>query len=197
MAASQVVLAPPAIASDTFTRADSASVLGTTETGAKTWVAGNGTWGISGNKAYQSEAVPPGGSTWATFDIGQLNSTVEADVTLSGVSASTGVCVRGSSDSSQFGILVRLRKTAGADFVEAYDGSFIDQEPGGLVLGNTYRLRVTMLGASLTAYVDNVLVLTATTSLTDVWRTSVGLFQWVGGSDDDRGSRIDNFVVYG
>lgn len=53
---------------DTFNRADSTSVLGTTSDGTATWVTQTGTWGISSNKAYQSSAT--GGDLMATVDAG-------------------------------------------------------------------------------------------------------------------------------
>ena len=48
----QVGQSPNRVASDTFTRANSAVTLGSTEVGALAWTANVGTWGISSNQAY-------------------------------------------------------------------------------------------------------------------------------------------------
>lgn len=68
------------IATDVFTGADNASSIAgrTTTTGAKTWTANLGTWGISGNKAYVSAGA---GLQVATIDAGQVSMLVQADLT--------------------------------------------------------------------------------------------------------------------
>ena len=61
---------------DTFTRADSTSTLGSTESPVLAWTADNGTWGISSNQAYV--ATQSGFDNRATISVGQANMDVSA-----------------------------------------------------------------------------------------------------------------------
>lgn len=187
---------PPYLIQDTFTRANSSSSLGTADSG-QAWTArGSSTWGIASNKGYLVSTAA--GARWADIDIATLNSTVECDVTLSGVVSSAGVVVR--SNGSTYGLLCRLRVNTGMgwNFIEVYNGSsFIGQvSSAGLTLGNTYRIKVVTLGNNLDLYVDGVSKISISSgTLNTAGRTKVGLFCWVGGNDDDGGSRWDNFTA--
>jgi hypothetical protein len=186
---------PEFLVQDTFTRANSASTLGSAETG-QAWTArGGSTWGISSNKGYLASTA--NGAMWADLDIATRDSTVECDVTLSSVRASAGICVR--SNGVSYGLLCRLRKYTGADFIEIYNGSsFIGQvSSAGLVLGTTYRLKVVSLGNNVDLYLDGVSKISVSSGTQNVaGRTKAGLFVWRGSANDDNGgSRWDNFTV--
>ena len=64
---------------DTFTRADSNTTLGTTETGAKAWSAAGGVYGVSTNKAYLVSGLAADRPS-ATIDAGSTNQDVSARI---------------------------------------------------------------------------------------------------------------------
>lgn len=76
---------------DTFTRADSTSTLGTTESGGYTYGVTGGTFGISSNKAYCVTA--PGSVVHAYVDTGSADGSSE--ITMSGVVAGDYLIVVG------------------------------------------------------------------------------------------------------
>lgn len=65
---------------DTFTRTDSTSTLGTSETGSATYTARAGTWGISSNAAYTTATTGP---AYATVDAGTADCAITVKVTAS------------------------------------------------------------------------------------------------------------------
>lgn len=67
------------IANDNFTRADNASVIGSTPTGGKLWTTHTGTMGILGNKLYASALTSS--QAVATFDSGISDGYFEASLT--------------------------------------------------------------------------------------------------------------------
>lgn len=71
---------PATIAADTFTRADSTTTLGSTESGAKAWAATAGTWGIASGQAYNAGGT---GGALATIDAGTADYTVSVKVNAS------------------------------------------------------------------------------------------------------------------
>lgn len=71
------------IITDTFTRVDNASSLGTTETG-ETWATVGATWGISSNQAYVSSWSSRAA---ATVDVGSTSMRVAARIYESGLAA--------------------------------------------------------------------------------------------------------------
>jgi hypothetical protein len=77
---------------DTFNRADSTSALGTTTTGAKTWVQTAGTWGIASNKAYVSSGTASQVCI-ATVDAGVADCTISATMT-AGSNSNAGIAFR-------------------------------------------------------------------------------------------------------
>lgn len=75
---------------DSFTRADNAASLGTTETGAKAWTALNGTWGILSNQAYLASLTTDG---VAVIDAGVADCTVS--MTVRTTAGNQGIAFRG------------------------------------------------------------------------------------------------------
>jgi len=87
---------------DTFTRPNSTTTLGTTETG-QAWTAQKGTWGIASDKAYLvSQSGGSGTYPVARFDLGSRTQTVEAVISSSEAYLYYGVVFR-YSDSSNSG----------------------------------------------------------------------------------------------
>jgi hypothetical protein len=79
---------------DTFTRPNSTTALGTTETG-QTWTAQKGTWGIASDKAYLvSQSGGSGTYPVATIPVGSTTQTVEAVISNSEASLYYGVVFR-------------------------------------------------------------------------------------------------------
>lgn len=65
------------VAGDNFTRADSTTTMGSTPTGALAWTPLSGTWGISGNQAYN---VSGGGNEIVCIDSGKADCTISMTV---------------------------------------------------------------------------------------------------------------------
>lgn len=136
---------------DTFTRADSAS-LGTTETGAKTWTVVNGDWGIVSN-----QAAP--GQTWGgsvvLVDLGTADHTIEtpfAVVTGAGlhfrwVDASNWLLVQGDG--------TILRNVAGATEPVGNIGTIVGADV----------IRVVPIGSTVTVYKNGTQAVTFTDTL--------------------------------
>lgn len=82
LAGRRAVVAPSFI-TDTFTRADNASSLGTTETGGQTWATVGATWGISSNQAYVSSFTSRAA---ATVEVGSTSMRLAARVYASAIS---------------------------------------------------------------------------------------------------------------
>lgn len=84
---------------DGFNRADSASVLGTADSG-QPWVAHVGTWGVTGNGAYCSNHGA--GAARASIDAAMGNAYGQADMSGVGVIAPFGIIARVSNDGANF-----------------------------------------------------------------------------------------------
>lgn len=68
--------------SDTFTRADSASALGTPSDAGSDWVADSGTWGITTNQGYK--VATGGGFQIATLECSETEGEAEVTIVLQG-----------------------------------------------------------------------------------------------------------------
>lgn len=98
---------------DTFTRADNASSLGSTDTG-QAWTVLSGTWGIASNRA--SNTPPGGANVVAVVDGGSANQVVQARI----YTVNAGYVYRAIDDANHFMVSVNssgngtiYRKTAG------------------------------------------------------------------------------------
>ena len=171
------------VVSDTFTRANNASSLGSAETG-QVWaqVVGTG-WGIDTNQAALSASV---GNDLAVVDSGVSVCSVAA--TLTGVTGNNAGLAFSVTDASNWwglwggsGGLFLIKNAAGVQTVPASDAVAIAE---GSVL------KVTRSGASITCAVNGVVRLT----LSDAFNASAtkhGL--GIGGADVNH--RWDNFLV--
>jgi hypothetical protein len=147
-------------ASDSFTRADSASSLGTADSG-QAWSAPSGTWGISGNKAYSASAT---NGDRANLPAGVRDAVFSVDITSDNYSVSNpGLMVR-FVDNSNFlyvdlqGGNARILKVVANATTSLASAAFT---PTNSV---TYNLKAACYGDVIALYVDNVLKATTTLS---------------------------------
>lgn len=166
---------------DTFDRADSASTLGTTDTG-QSWTVNQGTWGIDSNQAYN-----PSGTGRAIIDTGQSDGAVAVTLAALPDSSDTYVSFRWASSNQRwrFGWVVsaaewRLEKfdsptltTVDTDSTPAADGD---------------RILVTYQGSTIRAYVNGTLVCEADDDF-NADATTVGLQ-----NGSSTATRFDDFV---
>lgn len=145
------------VASDSFTRANSASVLGATDTG-QSWTATSGTWGISSNSAYNAGGTS---SAVATVDAGAVDVSVSAKIT--GLDNGTAVVAR-CSDASNF-VMVTAPSTGGT--LRAYKriaGTFTEfvMSPATVPFSSGDAVGMTLAGTSGTVYLNGAAVATFT-----------------------------------
>lgn len=148
---------PITVASDTFTRADSATTLGSAETG-QAWTSLAGTWGISANQAYNAVV---GGSKYVVVDAGVSDCTVQVTLVTGGTDF--GLILR-AVDSNN---LLRLYPESGAIQLGQYvAGSFsaIGTVGSGLTFNANGVLKVAMSGPSFTISYNGVVLGTLTTA---------------------------------
>ena len=183
---------------DTFTRADSASTMGTTEVGSKTWTAGAGTWGISSNKAY---SVTDANSDKATLDSGLADAHLRCTV-------------RGTfNHATNYRMSVLTFR-----YIDANNFLMVDLYNGNVRLGKVdvgvtsnlasvaqttaddtdYAVRVEYVGTSVLVYVNEVLKITHTLAGGDATKyltqTVAGFLLSKGGSPATA-ARWDDFAV--
>ena len=198
--------------SDDFSEADDDDSLtaGKAADAGGNWAASDSDhWGVISNKAYRSNGSA---DSYAYIDSGLSNVCVECDITLSSVRANAGLVLRGT-DASNY-LYIALHKDGGNDKIQAFNvvsGSFTEMTPiyslsstgvtessavSGLSLGQTYAVRAGIVGNSIFVYIDGVLRrrfdLPATAA-----GTRQGLWSYQHAStEDDLGSRWDNFKVF-
>lgn len=128
--------------SDTFTRADSSSSLGTADTG-QAWTALAGTWGISSNKAYKVTASAQG---YAVIDSLHADCTVAVTVSGASMTAGGGVTFRASDASNLW--FVDIDGT-GSSIYKNQTGSLTNMLSGmaGFTAGDV--MSVVLLGTSI------------------------------------------------
>lgn len=131
---------PGLIIRDSFTRADSAATLGSTETG-QAWQTPGGTWGISSNQAYV--AVSPSSLDYALVEAGTPNVSVQVKIAASG--GSPGICLRYISNSNALlsNLTALFRRTSDAN------NSILTYSTA-ISVGDT--LRLVCRGNTITAY---------------------------------------------
>lgn len=179
-----------ATARDTFTRANSATSLGTADVGGA-WTVDGGTWGISSNQAYQ-----PGNTGFTRAWVpGLADGVVEADITV-GASKNVGLMVR-RVDASNF---IRVWLNGGNSiaiqtWVAGGFGATIVTTGYTFTVGQTYRIRVAFQGNKYQAWVNGV-------NIYGAWQTDSNNRHLTGTGcglyavNDNGGSRWDNFAVW-
>lgn len=170
--------------SDRFTRADSASSLGTPTDAGAAWTAGAGTWGISSNRAYRPSGP---GESWAYLSSSLADCQVEAKVAVA--SGGAGVIARRSGNTY---LLWRWASDAVAIGLYEYnDGAYTllgDTEySASLADGDWLALRCE--GSKVYALLNDCVVRTVTTTF-----NSTATDHGVRASDDV--ARFDDFRVF-
>lgn len=181
------------LASDNFTRSNSLTTLGTSDTG-QVWQQHTGHWGILSNNAVRF-ANTPFLNAYATLECYSMNVSMEA--TLVNVSAFNG----------RFGIVARYVSTS-ARAIYWYDTNFpemrlnvnngtngSDASSAIMTLNDGDVIRLDCCGHVYTGYVNGVQVLSLTFGYADPAGTQHGLYAqdtiFIGGD----GQRWDNFQV--
>lgn len=172
------------LVSDTFTRADSTTTMGVTDTG-QAWNVSGGTWGISGNQAY---SATNGGQ--ALVDAGQPVG--KASVTLGGTMPSPGQSIgfrfRWVSSDVHYEVYVNGSGEAVIDQYNFGAANVATSTGAGFVTGDT--LTVLDDGATLTVQRNGVTKLTyATTVAASASQLGLAVFGYGTG-------RFDNFAAY-
>lgn len=170
--------APLIIASDTFTRVDSATDLGSTEVGSKLWVVHEGTAGISSNQAYfPVRAASSYGA--AVVDGGSADGSVT--IVVNTVDGGTGPIVRASDATNRFqfedGTLYRLQ----GGFTSLGSFAYTKQ------VGDIQKLECR--GNTLNFYLNGVLKIGP---VTDAFNNTVTTHGFHVGSSS---ALVDNFVL--
>lgn len=176
---------------DTFTRANSTTTLGSTESPVKAWSADNGTWGINTNQAYV--VTQSGFDSRATVDVGAANMDVSAAIT---TAQDAGVMASYVDASNYYlakiisGSVTVIRRQGGSDTTLGSGGTWTD--------GATLRLVTNDSGSGtqVTAYIGATQVFTTLdTTAGRPAGTRAGFRDGTGGSPG--APRFDNFqVVY-
>jgi hypothetical protein len=163
------------VVADTFTRADSATSLGTADTGGA-WTALSGTWGISSNQAYK----PAGTTGIAYIDSGKADCKIQVDhSTVSGVNGGLAFRIV---DASNYWL------ASGNQLWKVQSGSFIAQGGTYLSFTNGQTMQVVLNGSLITVLKNGVAVATAVDSFQST-ATKHGL------RTDNTTARFDNFLV--
>lgn len=190
--------------SDTYSRADSAVSLGSTENGVP-YVAQSGTWGVSSSQAYSPTAS---GVVTVAADARKNDVRLTCSIKLSSTAnrAVAGVVVRDQDDANHLSCgLVKIGASGASDVISlgkrvaAVNTTLSEVQSAGLVNGQTYRFRLDAKGPLIQVYLDDVLKITHTLSAGDRaifanW-TKVGYRLNIGAGLDDGGSRLDNLLV--
>lgn len=180
------------LAKDTFTRANSTTTMGTTETGSLTWTPGAGTWGISGNTAY----LVSGANVRTGVDSAVANHEMQSDILL-GTNAA-GVTARNVDASNALGFYYLGSGTFRLRLVKWVAGTpnTLASTPAYDSLTGTHNLRLSVNGSVLTGYLDGTPVLTYTLTTAEAaifgTATKVGLYAQSPGA---AASAFDNVIV--
>lgn len=191
---------------DTFTRADSATAVGTANTGQ---VHSNavGVHGISSNKAY-----PPSAASAENIDLVEsslADGTFSLEITLSATTnrASTAFIFRANDVNNFLAVVMTRVSGLGGSFDlykrDAGTYTLLASEAGtptaSIVNGSTYTIAVVAAAGVLTVSRDGVTKISHTLSAGN--QTKFGVFTKVGfrtyrdGTNDDGGSRYDNLTA--
>jgi hypothetical protein len=183
---------------DTFTRADNASAIGTSTSGDNPTVL-VGTWGIAGNKAYIATGSDASSNyNLATWDNGSADVTIEADIlTPSSGDFAIGLAMR-VADASNF-LFAQLTLVGSDSDIYLYKriaGTYtaLATLSGQTYANNTtYNLKVVLSGTSIEVFVDDVSKLTYNTTTTLEAETAHGFTFYSGATDT--GARWDNLSI--
>ncbi len=183
---------------DSFTRANSATSLGTADSG-QAWTAITATFGISSKKGYI--AANSGLINYAFIDSGLLNFTMEADVLMDFAGGDwrwSGLVFRADGTTTENNIFFAGGNEAGVDKWALYKrvanvATEIDSTVEAITEGNTYKLKVITNGNDISCYVDGVLKASGSEANLNT-NSKQGLYQ---GQITAGAVRWDNFYLMG
>lgn len=144
--------------SDTFTRANSATTMGSTSTGALAWTAQSGTWGITSNDAYDAA---PTASTNHSVVVSDTHADGTISVTIGSIGTnggSPGIIFRATDDSNY------LMFSGGGTVYTRIAGTFTSLGGSGQSLVNGDVLTVTLNGSSITARINGSVIWSGTST---------------------------------
>lgn len=174
------------VARDSFTRADSATVLGNADTG-QTWEILGGTWGITGNKAYESTVTAA--DRYAVIP-SVSNGSVAADVVWKTGGKIGLVCRAANNTNFIFGYInggaqVSLSKVVTSTFTGLGNAAFTPVD------GTTYKMEMRYEGTAISLYVNGVKMIGPVTVPELTANTKSGIFKNAAVNTQT----FDNFVV--
>lgn len=175
---------------DNFTRADSATTLGTPETGAAAWAPIAGTWGISSNQAYCAAGA---GQNFVAIECGIADVVIQTTVAGS-ASVNQGIAFRMHGGSAQNGY-VAIFNDAGAGAMRFYKivaGVFTQIGTVSQAISTGDVVKVSAVGNTLTMYRNGTQVLQITDS-THPSNTQHGL--WAFGTATTASRLWDAFSI--
>lgn len=174
---------------DSFTRADSAVSLGTSDTG-HAWTAHVGTWGVSSNKAYCPTASGVA-QNLATVQTNISTATVQAIVSGTWATGQPWLLFR-YTDTSNY-MLISAQTANTVEIFKNVAGAFTQIGTGAYTWGASQLVSVAYAGTSISVSVDGVVKATANDAANQS-ATRAG----IGGSVSlDNTARFDNFTVSG
>jgi lysophospholipase L1-like esterase len=199
------IIVPPAAgttANDAFNRASSTTSMGVADSG-QTWTSGNAaTWGISPDgKAYMVALNGATGGALALLPVGLTDVDFTAEFLRPSSTAFTGIAVRATGMSSRIAVYVDVAANQLVlSTVENNTNSARDTEPlptSSVPVGSVMKVRLTVIGAQVNAYLNNAATPTLTwtltgTQLTGITGTDIGLRQ---NSSGVANGSFDNLVV--
>lgn len=175
------------IAWDDFDRADNPNSLGTSPSG-HLWSVTSGTWGVIGNKSYQSIGGGEGTYEQATIDIGLTSYLISANLFDSNFSyiSLVGSCV---DVNNYYMIIVNIGSTTSVGIWKLVAGVFTNIAPITYSAVSGDKISLKKNGTQLTAYANDAQIGTVTDTSHN--GTKVGLNHFNGGTN----AQWDNFVA--
>ena len=188
-------VANPFLILDRFTDADNTALTAHNPNNSKTgndWVVWNGTFTTVGNQAELGTAG--GGQEVNAVDMGQADYEIICDFYLSTeiVNADGGIIFRGV-DSDNYWMLVTVTGQAWTVYKNALGFTADTQTVSVSTAGDTYEIRITCVGNTVTCYLDGAQILAPTLSGTDSG-TFIGV-RIHSANDSTGGSYFDNLRV--
>lgn len=184
-----------ASATDNFTRTDSASVPGGTETGALTWAVTGGvgaTWGITSNRLRNKATA----DSVCTIDPGLASGTVS--LTLPGAALNRGIAFRISTDGVEGFVFWRNASGTYELAAKGTGGYFpVGSTFSGVTPGSDDVLTVVMNGSAITCRVNGTTVITHTEASFAVGNTRHGAFSFTANDDFDAFTWSDSTSIGG
>lgn len=178
----------PASITDSFNRADSATTMGSTDTG-QLWVPNHGTWGINGNRAYEVATAADNQET-TVVQSGIADCTIA--VTLAIATSQAGICFR-CSDPNNLWVVLSTGTAGALQTYKRVAGTFTQLGTNGLPCANGDVLSVVLSGSSITVKKNGTTVAACSgTDAHNATATKHGLYIF---SISSTAARFDDFSI--